>query len=383
MVKVFVTGDNHFGLSFSSYPEEVGESRYESFRRMVHKANEEGCNLFVITGDLFDTPYVHKRHKKVVKRVTDILSEFTGESVLVLPGNHDYYSKTDSDGLWPYFMEIKPSNTIVMNEFRKYELTIDEDTIAIYPAFCDSKHGEENNIGWIKCAQIDSNSINIGIAHGAIEGKTIDKDNKYFPMTEKELNAINNIDAWLIGHTHVPFPDDLETENDKTGYKIFNAGTHEQPDINTDTEGIGFIISIDKKDGKAKVMAHKYISGKIRFYKEDVVIPDSEDEDSLKKALEVSLAKYSDNSIIRLTVKGSIGDKEYADKEKICDELLKRFLFYDPVNFKDLTERITVDRIRERYSEESFIAKLLEAIDDPVARQMAYNLAEEYMEDRK
>ncbi len=62
----------------------------------------------------------------------------------------------------------------------------------------------ENNLGWIKEAEIDPSVFNIGIAHGALEGETIDSEGLYFLMSRPELEAIP-VDVWLIGHTHVPF----------------------------------------------------------------------------------------------------------------------------------------------------------------------------------
>ena len=90
MIKIFETGDNHFGLVFSRYEEikeRLTESRYDSLRKMVNFANGRGCDCFVVTGDLFDSVRIQK---KVVLQVAEILKDFEGE-VLVLPGNHDYY----------------------------------------------------------------------------------------------------------------------------------------------------------------------------------------------------------------------------------------------------------------------------------------------------
>ena len=57
MVKLFVTGDNHIGRKYDRYPEireKLIESRFNCLQDMVRKAEMEGCDFFVITGDLFD-----------------------------------------------------------------------------------------------------------------------------------------------------------------------------------------------------------------------------------------------------------------------------------------------------------------------------------------
>jgi metallophosphoesterase superfamily enzyme len=71
---------------------------------MVRMANEEHCALFAITGDLFENTYgVSKRD---VKHLLDTLSDFRG-TVVILPGNHDYY---DPDvKVWQYVRDAMKS----------------------------------------------------------------------------------------------------------------------------------------------------------------------------------------------------------------------------------------------------------------------------------
>ena len=90
MVKIFVTGDNHIGKKYDRYPdvkEKLVNSRFEVLNDMVVKAEAEGCGLFVVTGDLFDS--INSIRVTDVNRVVDILAAFSG-SVIILPGNHDY-----------------------------------------------------------------------------------------------------------------------------------------------------------------------------------------------------------------------------------------------------------------------------------------------------
>ena len=57
MLKLFLTGDNHFGKRYDRYPEIrecLEESRFVCFQDMVKKAEEEHCEMFVVAGDLFE-----------------------------------------------------------------------------------------------------------------------------------------------------------------------------------------------------------------------------------------------------------------------------------------------------------------------------------------
>ena len=379
MVKIFVTGDNHIGRKYDRYPEikaKLIESRFECLQDMVRKAEEEGCDFFVVTGDLFDN--INSIKVGDVKKVVKILAAFNGR-VLVLPGNHDYY--TGDDKVWRDFENALSStdhNITVLNEFKQYTFDdVGDKDIIIYPAFCHSKHSEENNLGWIKNTSIDTDaSVNIGIAHGALRGITPDIKEEYFLMSEEELNNIP-VDVWLIGHTHIAYPGDLDEIEETTGYKIFNAGTHEQTDLSNNSEGDCFIIRIEKEHERATVYAKKYISGKIRYFDIKVQLAAGKD---LKESLVKAVGGYATNSVIRVTLSGTVSKEDYEDRKKIYDELLGKYLTFE-VNDDELSEEITIEKIRSDFAETSFAAQFLEQlIDEPTELQMAYKMLQECIE---
>jgi len=373
-IKIFMTGDNHFGKKYDRYPqakEALIESRFTALERMIQKAEEEGCGIFAVTGDLFDN--INNIKVSDVKRVAVILARFGG-SVLVLPGNHDYY--TGEEKVWIDFekaLSTMDHNITLLKEYRTYEFEVGDEKVIVYPAFCDSKHSKENKLGWIKEADIDIREVfNIGIAHGAIKGVTPDLKEEYFLMTETELKAIQ-MDAWLIGHTHIMYPGDLSEDEDAVGYRIFNAGTHAQTDLHNNTEGNGFILTIEKNGTNFKTYAKRFVSGDIRFYDLKVVVePDS--EKALSEAILAATRKLGKKSILRLTLSGSVKPTEYQDKEKMYQDLLGGYLAYE-VEDRELSEEITIDKIRSEFAETSFASKMLEELmDNPTELQMAYQL---------
>lgn len=374
MIKIYVTGDNHFGKKYDRYPEikdQLIESRFDVLETMVNKAEAEGCELFVITGDLFDN--INTVKVSDVKRVVSILAAFTG-NVIVLPGNHDYY--TGEEKVWKDFEDALSSvdhNILLIKEFKPYTFDTSEEKVVFYPAYCQSNHSKENNLAWIKEADIQKDGvINVGIAHGAIQGLTPDNNKEYFLMTESELLGIG-VDAWLIGHTHIPYPSDLKEDEDTVGYKIFNAGTHEQTDLHNNTDGNGFIISIKKEGAIAKVFAKRHVSGKIHFYDLDIKVKPDGDE-ALSEAIKSSISDKDHNAVVRIRVSGSTKQTEYLEKDKIYKDLLGVFLTYE-ISDSELSEEITVGKIRDEFAETSFAASFLEAlIDNPTELQMAYQL---------
>lgn len=366
MVKIFQTGDNHFGRKYDNYPairDTLIRSRFDSLRAMVHRAEDEGCAFFVITGDLFDNN--SRIPRKDVRDVVEILAEFGGR-VLVLPGNHDFY--TGEEKLWKDFQAILAEtdhSITLLTENRPYPFEAGGETVIFYPAPCQAKHSEENNLHWIKAQTFSGDAYHIGVAHGAIEKLTPDMKNQYFLMTEAELKAVP-VDAWLIGHTHIPYPD-LPTDRAETGYRIFNAGTHEQTDVSNRSTGFCFLLEVDQ-DG---VSARAIPSGQV-FY--PCLTLTAGTETSLEDTIREAAAGLDERSVVRLVLSGSICREDYVNRHRIYEDTLGRFLTYE-VHDSGLCEEITLDAIRDTFPEISLAAKLLtELMADPVEVRMAYDL---------
>ena len=377
MIKIFMTGDNHIGRKFDSYPEirdKLIRSRFDCLSECVQEAERQQCDFFVVTGDLFDNTNSIKVSD--VREVVNILARFNGR-VLVLPGNHDYY--TGEEKVWKDFdnaMRQVDHNIALLREMRPVAMEVREETVWFYPALCQSKHSEQNNLGWIRAEEMGGEGYHVGIAHGAIEGLTPDMKNEYFLMSERELMAIP-VDAWLIGHTHIPYPVDLKEDRETEGYKIFNAGTHEQTDLHNNTRGYCFVITLDRQNGATKVFAHSYVSGKIRYYELAVK---SEPHRSLRQMIQEALSEAEPPAIVRLTITGTVSQEDYRDRHRIYDELTREFLSFESVD-AGLSEQITVEQIRAEFAEIGFAASLLERLmDDPKEVQMAYELLNECRE---
>lgn len=367
-MKIFLTGDNHIGLKYASHNEAavLCEKRIAAFQSMVDCANKENCALFVIAGDMFENTY--SVSKRDVKTLLDTLSRFLG-TVVVLPGNHDYYDAEVK--VWQYFKDVMQThdNIMLLTEYRPYELTCDDDDVVLYPAHCTSLHSApgQNNLDWIKDEDIDANgAYHIGIAHGAVEGETIDNEGAYFLMKRSELERIP-VDVWLIGHTHVPFPRNLKEDAYTVGEKIFNAGTHVQTDVSCNTDGQCFIIEIEKDK---TVKAKKFVSGNIRFYRKNIDVSAGEFECMVANELK----DIADEAVVDVLLNGAVTAEEYEDRHRILDKLLARFI-EGTYNDATLSRLITKELIEAEFPETSLSAGLLSALlDDPKEAQLAYEL---------
>jgi DNA repair exonuclease SbcCD nuclease subunit len=379
MIKIMLTGDNHFGKKYDRYPDAKGrllQSRFDTLEGLVQQAEREECDFLAVAGDLFDSVSTVKQQD--VQTVVGILAKFSGR-VLVLPGNHDYY--TGDEKVWRDFQKAldgKSHNVILLSEFREYTFDVGEETVAVYPACCPSKHSPENTLGWIKAADIDrAADYRIGMAHGAIHGLTPDTNGEYFLMTEAELQAIP-MDVWLIGHTHIAYPA-LEPDKETVGHRIYNAGTHEQLDLHNNTEGNAFVITLSTEEGQKRVSAHRFVSGRVRYYDKTLKLS-GEREDELVTALRELTADMDDMSVLRVNIQGAVSPAEYDQRGNIYSSCLQKLLAYE-VYDSELSQRMTLEKIRDEFSEIGFAAQLLEALmDDPKEAQMAYGLLKECLE---
>lgn len=358
-VKIFHTGDIHIGMKFSKYnniKDLLIDARFKALENMIEKANDLDTNLFVVAGDLFNNLKVTQ---KDIKKAIEILDRFSGEEVIIIPGNHDY--DNGETELWQYFNKQDIKNIKVLNKNIPYYLE-NLDTV-IYPACCKNKHSEENNINWIKENGLEENiKYHIGLAHGAIEGLSADLEGKYYFMTMNELDEIP-VDLWLIGHTHVRYPL-VDEINDN---KIFNAGTPEPDGLNYKGEGSAWYIELDEDTNYAK----KVDVGNYRFFDLNYEIKSVEDLEKIKKDI---LGENSKRNIVRLNLSGNMPKEDYDNMPKFYDEIreqLRELIIED----SELKPNIDMETINQEFTKGSFPHEFLsELIDDEDALQIAYEI---------
>ena len=188
----------------------------------------------------------------------------------VLPGNHDFITPKQ-ENLWTNFQSFADNNILLLQTCDVYPLKHFDIDANLYPAPCESKHSNENRIGWIKAVEKDSAvEFHIGVAHGSLEGVSPDFNRDYYPMKETELMTCG-IDIWLMGHTHRAYPE-------KPGPK--NKGA--------------LIIQIDKEKN---ILANPISTGTYQFLHEDKTVKKWENiERLLSTYLHASQCEYCCNN---------------------------------------------------------------------------------------
>lgn len=362
MIRILHTGDLHFGKKYDKYPNNISSryksARFEALENIIITADREKCDYIVIAGDTFDNKSVPPALRKYV---CDALAK-SSCTVIVIPGNHDYCAE-ENDEFWDGFEKLSGENTILL---RKHEVYNGSDGKTVFfPCGCKDRYSAENALGWLANAPKSPDKVNIGIAHGAIETLSYDREGKYYGMTISELKQ-TGLDLWLIGHTHIPYPN----EDVITSGNIFNAGTHQQTDISDNSEGSVFIIDID--DNK-NISARKVLTGAVHFVRKSIKLSHG---DSLRAALENALSGDCRNTSYRIELSGIISEDDYTEKQSIYDEFRSRTISLE-ISDNALCPEITKERIEKETLDNSLENTLLKQYLDQNETELlnlAFNL---------
>jgi DNA repair exonuclease SbcCD nuclease subunit len=366
-MRIFLTSDVHLAMKFAGYPSVQGkliEARFDALKRCVDTANERECDLFVVGGDLFDRVSVAKGD---IKRAADMLGDFQGRLVAVLPGNHDFITDRPDD-LWAIFQGFVSNHVLVLQSKKIYPLKAYDLDANLYAAPCEAKHSAQNNVGWIREIEKEKDvALNIGVAHGSLEGLSPDFNKDYYPMTEAELLACG-LDLWLMGHTHIPYPTVAGLKS-----KIFYPGIPEPDGFDCDHEGKGLLIEISRDK---QIKSNFVDTGVYRFSHEEAEIDSWNDAEKF-------LTKYSDlkhrNTLLKLKMRGRLPEDEYESLRTFREALGKSLCFFQ-FDSTEVTIKITPDVIDREFTEHSFPYRLLKGLaetEDFEALQVAYELIQE------
>ena len=372
MVRIFHTADVHVGLKFTrGYPESLQKSlvdeRVAVVAKMADLANRERCQLLVVAGDLFD----HLRvSKKVIRQTAEALRRFDG-LVAVLPGNHDYKSEAD-DPIWPDFKDHLGEGHLILDRCVPYDLDPFGLPVVLLPGVCTAKHSKENAVGWIQEATADlpESKLKIGVAHGSLAGLSPDFNGDFYPMQQSEL-AQMDVDMWLLGHTHIRFPDRSEGRDDR----VFYPSTPEPDGFDCGHAGHALVIDIHE-DRTCEYRSVR--TGRFRFHVMHKTGIDSELKlAQLKKEFE---ELPEGEHLVKLKLQGRL-DSEALEQLKTLESELGKLVSYLEFNADEVLRAVRQEDLDAEFTEGSFPHQLLSELahdeSDQFALQLAYDLVRE------
>lgn len=184
MIRVLQAGDFHLDSSFSALtPEQAAQSRAEQRVALEALASyAEGCDLVLLTGDLFDSARIYRDSLEALKAFFAAVRC----PVFVSPGNHDYLAPGS-----PYFTEEFGSNVHI---FRSGEIE------RVRLAACDvygAGFTAPRSPALLEGFRVaDPDTINLMTLHGDLTNGSI-----YDPITPEQV-AVSGLDYLALGHIH-------------------------------------------------------------------------------------------------------------------------------------------------------------------------------------
>jgi DNA repair protein SbcD/Mre11 len=365
-LRVLLASDFHIGMKFAGYPDNVrsalADARFTSLQRVAAAAAERRAGLLVIAGDLFHSVSASKRD---VERAGEALRDLTDTVCAVLPGNHDYLAPGDE--LWRRFRDAAGESVLLLDRPEPFPLSPLGIPACLYPGPCVAKHSPQNAVGWVKTAPREPAGFRIGVAHGSLEGVSPDFARSYYPMTPAELLSLG-LDLWLVGHTHVHFPERPGKED-----RIFNAGTPEPDGMDCRHAGSAWLIEL----AEAGVTSAELLeTGSNLFSDLEAEVRSAEDLQGLEKRL---TGPGAERTLLRLCLRGRLS-REGLTGLPAMQERLRMALMHLEWDDSGVGEEITPELIDVEFSAGSFPHRLLAqiaALDDAEALRMAYEMLQE------
>jgi DNA repair exonuclease SbcCD nuclease subunit len=371
-IRIVHTADNHIGLKFKSrqYPPGVRTSlvqeRLDALSRVVSTANDRDAHFLVVAGDLFDSVHVPKNE---IKGTADILRAFNGKHVVVLPGNHDFLEQSE-DSLWGTFRRLMPEHLLLLlDRSEPFDIEVADRHVVFFPAPCTGKHSKTNAIGWVAPAKKDPAHLNIGVAHGSIQGVSPDLAESYYPMTEKELRDAG-VSFWLTGHTHVRIPEEKRTE----GAFYYVPSTHTPDGFDCAHEGSAWYIEVDPF---GKAIAQAFTTGAIRFADYERTVNSAADIQLLSEALaRQDLAR----TLVKIFLKGRLSEEDRRSLDTLVQSVRDRSLYCE-IDLNAISLNVDLNTIDRTFPSGSLAHRLLTALadkpEDSLALQLAHELVKE------
>ncbi len=296
MVKIFHCADVHLDSAFSLFSAGEAERRRmelrSAFTSALMFAREYGAQLFIISGDLFDSEYVTRDTKEMLVREFAKLKDM---QILIAAGNHDPFSSGSI-----YETTAFSDNVHIFGKERE-KITFDELGVDVYGFSFDSKENLSSPVSGWKIE--DKERINILVCHG----DTSSANSTTGPITKKDIET-SGFDYIALGHIHKPsgllregntyysYPGCIEGRGfDEMGYKGAMFGTVEKGNVDMRFRAFSKrryeIASVDISSAQDKSHALELIRSAIRSFTEDtalrLVLVGDLDEPMLIKASEI------------------------------------------------------------------------------------------------
>ena len=337
MLKVMHTADIHLGTKFSGLGNKSNLQREQlrtTFKNVIATAINEGANIVLIAGDLFDANQQPQRNIDLVIEQFHLLKE-KNIPVCLVPGTHDsldsssIYRKVDFEGKCSN-LKIFTDENMSCKEYPDLDLTVYGKPNLSNRSYTSPLKG---------LTPSTSSKFHIALAHGSfyIPGRTAEDDH-VFRLEEIQSSGMNYL---ALGHWHRVY---ACLEKPPAWY----CGP---PEWIPDQRERGAVLLVSLSDAGEVEVAPKILG--LRDYDEvDIDISEIQELAALKARIPEGA---NQNLVRRVSLKGLRDAELIVNSEELEAELGEKFFHLDVIDESHArSEEISVDEgrlIRNRFVE--------------------------------
>jgi DNA repair exonuclease SbcCD nuclease subunit len=300
---------------------QLQNERFECLKKIGDAAREHKATFVLVAGDLFDSP---SPVKSTVARACEAVGRM-GVPVLVIPGNHDHGGP---GSLWeqPFFIsqreQLAPNMSILLSP----QPVVLENAV-VFPAPLLRRHDNADPTAWIRNAfdspDFPTDLPRIVLAHGSVQGF----ESAQVSDDEDESKGLNRIDLTRLPDSEIDYIALGDWHGTKqVAAKAWYSGT---PEIDRFPKGNdndpGNVLIIQAGRGEAPQVT-KLPTGIFRW--NDFTHYFSEDEgfDAFRAALDERIGEWGQDSLLKLSLDGSLGIQTSQQLADLIDGLEARLL---------------------------------------------------------
>jgi DNA repair exonuclease SbcCD nuclease subunit len=305
-MKFLHTSDWQMGMKAESVglmAERVREERLEAAKRVVQAAKDNGAEMILLTGDVFEDNAVDRL---LVRKVGEIVRAFPG-SVYIIPGNHDPLMP---GSVWEHSVWQEAANVTVCRKAEPVEL----ESCVLFPCPLREKYSTKNPTAWINAKDVTKPVI--GLAHGKVEG--IPNSEPDYPIPRDAANR-QGLDYLALGHWH-----SFTRYDDANGVcHMAYAGTHETTKFGERDSGNAVMVEIAHRGSPPLLTPVK--TGRLDWR----TIEQSIDQPNSLQALVEALEKLDQPAaaLVRVLLAGVLFPEDRHSLVRMEEILASRFLF--------------------------------------------------------
>ena len=189
------TADVHLGRPFDSLGSRAEERRGDirgAFRKMVDRAVQDSIDLFLVAGDLFDSPCPPPADREAAREGFRRL-QGAGVRAFAIPGNHDCFIP---GGVWT---ELESVGVHVFSRPALQKVSLVDRPVDVFGTAYDEKHPERRPIADLAFDDSPAQRSRIFLLHGSLD--VIGEGYVEAPFSEEEIARLP-FDYVALGHYH-------------------------------------------------------------------------------------------------------------------------------------------------------------------------------------